>query len=255
MNNEHYLRSVKGLSFAIAFIISGPAMSAEKFSVANEQIQALGIKTSAVQSMKQTVSTRYPGQVVVPPKAEQIVSSPLEGVVVQLLVGEYQAVRKGEPVVRLSSPAMSQLQLQLLQASARATLAQTYFQLRAAERQQALLDASVAAYGRALELTRNRYAAGVAGKADVAQAESQLRSARAAALDASLSRSQYEHAIAVLLGLAGHDPETVDVDAVPALPPHLADLFQRDERCTVLANDLQTVQQFVAAHGNRGKPL
>ena len=111
MNNEHYLRSVKGLSFAIAFIISGPAMSAEKFSVANEQIQALGIKTSAVQSMKQTVSTRYPGQVVVPPKAEQIVSSPLEGVVVQLLVGEYQAVRKGEPVVRLSSPAMSQLQL------------------------------------------------------------------------------------------------------------------------------------------------
>ena len=85
--------------------------------------------------------------------------------------------------------------------SARATLAQTYFQLRAAERQQALLDASVDAYARALELTRNRYAAGVAGKADVAQAERQLRSTRAAALDASLSRSQYEHAIAVLLGL------------------------------------------------------
>ena len=85
--------------------------------------------------------------------------------------------------------------------SARATLAQTYFQLRAAERQQALLDASVDAYARALELTRNRYAAGVVGKADVAQAESQLRSTRAAALDASLSRSQYEHAIAVLLGL------------------------------------------------------
>lgn len=53
-------------------------------------------------------------------------------------------------------------------------------------------------------------------------------------------------------------PEAVEkagIDAVPALPPHLADLFQRDERCTVLANDLQTVQQFVAAHGNRGKPL
>ena len=97
--------------------------------------------------------------------------------------------------------------------SARATLAQTYFQLRAAERQQALLDASVDAYARALELTRNRYAAGVAGKADVAQAESQLRSTRAAALDASLSRSQYEHAIAVLLGLppAGFNLAPVDV--------------------------------------------
>ncbi len=39
------------------------------------------------------------------------------------------------------------------------------------------------------------------------------------------------------------------------LPAHLADLFQREERCTVLANDLAQVQQFVAAHGNRGKPL
>ena len=100
-----------------------------------------------------------------------------------------------------ASLAASAADLAAARLSARATLAQTYFQLRAAERQQALLDASVAAYARALELTRNRYAAGVAGKADVAQAESQLRSTRAAALDASLSRSQYEHAIAVLLGL------------------------------------------------------
>ena len=100
-----------------------------------------------------------------------------------------------------ASLAASAADLAAARLSARATLAQTYFQLRAAERQQALLDASVTAYARALELTRNRYAAGVAGKADVAQAESQLRSTRAAALDASLSRSQYEHAIAVLLGL------------------------------------------------------
>lgn len=41
----------------------------------------------------------------------------------------------------------------------------------------------------------------------------------------------------------------------PTLPAHLADLFERDERCTVLANDLKAVQGFVAAHGNRGKPL
>lgn len=86
--------------------------------------------------------------------------------------------------------------------SAHAALAQSYFQLRAADRQKQLLDAAVAAYQRSLQLTRNRYAAGVAGKVDVAQAESQLRSARAAALDAALSRSQYEHAIAVLVGEA-----------------------------------------------------
>ncbi|GGJ90949.1 threonine synthase [Pseudomonas matsuisoli] len=40
-----------------------------------------------------------------------------------------------------------------------------------------------------------------------------------------------------------------------ALPEHLADLFEREERCTVLANDLATVQAFVAEHGNRGKPI
>ncbi|MFA5676893.1 MAG: threonine synthase [Pseudomonas sp.] len=41
----------------------------------------------------------------------------------------------------------------------------------------------------------------------------------------------------------------------PQLPPHLADLFEREERCTVLPNSLADIQQFVSAHGNRGKPL
>ena len=41
----------------------------------------------------------------------------------------------------------------------------------------------------------------------------------------------------------------------PELPPHLADLFEREERCTVLPNSLTDIQQFVSAHGNRGKPL
>ena len=39
------------------------------------------------------------------------------------------------------------------------------------------------------------------------------------------------------------------------LPAHLSDLFEREERMTVLANSLADVQGFVAAHGNRGKPL
>ncbi|OEC37414.1 threonine synthase [Pseudomonas cuatrocienegasensis] len=53
-------------------------------------------------------------------------------------------------------------------------------------------------------------------------------------------------------------PEAVEKAGVAnelELPAHLADLFERDERCTVLANDLLTVQAFVANHGNRGKPL
>ena len=53
-------------------------------------------------------------------------------------------------------------------------------------------------------------------------------------------------------------PEAVEKavpGATPKLPAHMADLFEREERCTVLANDLATVQDFVSQHGNRGKPL
>ncbi|MBY4676152.1 threonine synthase [Marinobacterium arenosum] len=37
----------------------------------------------------------------------------------------------------------------------------------------------------------------------------------------------------------------------PQLPAHLTDLFEREERVEVLANDLATVQQFVASHVHR----
>ncbi|MBS7325368.1 MAG: threonine synthase [Thiopseudomonas sp.] len=53
-------------------------------------------------------------------------------------------------------------------------------------------------------------------------------------------------------------PEAVEkaVSGVdPQLPPHMSDLFEREERCSVLANDLKAVQEFVSQRGNRGKPL
>ncbi|MGI4815948.1 MAG: efflux transporter outer membrane subunit [Janthinobacterium lividum] len=84
--------------------------------------------------------------------------------------------------------------------SAQATLAQDYFQLRALDSAQTLLDNTVAAYQRSLALTQNRYQQGVAGRADVVQAQTQLQSAQAAAVDNGIARAQYEHAIAVLIG-------------------------------------------------------
>ena len=41
-------------------------------------------------------------------------------------------------------------------------------------------------------------------------------------------------------------------DVVPALPEHLADLSERQERCEVLANNLKTVQDYVAANAGQG---
>ena len=69
--------------------------------------------------------------------------------------------------------------MQALRLSTQATLAQDYFQMRALDAQRKLLDETAASYQKSLELTQNRYAAGVAARTDVALAESQLESAHA----------------------------------------------------------------------------
>jgi NodT family efflux transporter outer membrane factor (OMF) lipoprotein len=86
--------------------------------------------------------------------------------------------------------------------SIQTTLAQDYLQLRIADQQRDLYDATVAAYAQALKLTRAQHDAGVALQSDVALAESQLAQAQAAAVDLEATRVQLEHAIAVLTGRA-----------------------------------------------------
>jgi NodT family efflux transporter outer membrane factor (OMF) lipoprotein len=84
--------------------------------------------------------------------------------------------------------------------SAQATLAQSYLLLRVQDRQIELLRDTVGAYQKSLELTTNQYNAGTAARGDVAQAEAQLKSTQAQVLDATITRAQLEHAIAVLVG-------------------------------------------------------
>ena len=116
--------------------------------------------------------------------------------------------------------------------SAQATLAQSYFGLRALDSQTQLLEATVAAYAKNLELTRNRYNAGVVSRVDVAQAETQLNSARAQLLDTGVQRAQLEHSIAVLTG-APAPLFALAPGALAAAPPRVpatgvpADLLER----------------------------
>lgn len=86
------------------------------------------------------------------------------------------------------------------QLSAQGSLAQLYFQVRALDKDQQLLDRTVIEYRRALQLTHFQYAAGIAARADIVQAQSQLEVAEAQALNNKISRAQFEHAIAVLVG-------------------------------------------------------
>jgi len=102
--------------------------------------------------------------------------------------------------------------------SAQATLAQTYLQLRVNDAGRQLLGQTAAAYERSLQITRNRYEAGVAGRIDVAQAETQLKSTQAQAIDLGVQRSQLEHAIALLVGKTPADFKLEANNSLPSVP-------------------------------------
>ncbi len=117
-----------------------------------------------------------------------------------------------------ASAAASSADLQAATLSIQATLVQTYLQLRIADAQRHLLDQTAKAYQRALQITQNRYEAGVAGRLDVAQAEAQLKSTLAQATDLGVQRAQLEHAIAQLTGQAPAEFNLTPNDALPTLP-------------------------------------
>ena len=90
--------------------------------------------------------------------------------------------------------------LESVSLSLHADLAVDYFQLRTLDAEEQLLNSTVSAYEKALELTQNRYKGGVSSAVDVAQAQTQLENTRAQAVDVQVARTQFEHAIATLTG-------------------------------------------------------
>ncbi len=154
-------------AIAITCVFASAAQAADRparFAVADSQIQALGIQTAPLQNRADSVKASFPAQVVVPAKAEQVVSSPVAGLVAQLLVQQNQTVRQGAPLVRIVSPELGQLQLQLLQAASRATLAR-----QAARRERQLFDEGIIAQRRVQE-----------SQAALTEADAALNQARAA---------------------------------------------------------------------------
>ena len=92
--------------------------------------------------------------------------------------------------------------------SARAALVSDYLQLRGIDAQRDLLDATVIAYQKALDITRNKYKAGTVGRSDVDSAQASLSNAEADRRDLDRQRASLEHAIGVL---AGENPSTFSI--------------------------------------------
>jgi NodT family efflux transporter outer membrane factor (OMF) lipoprotein len=106
--------------------------------------------------------------------------------------------------------------------SAQSTLATDYLELCYQEELKRLLDTAATDFQRSLEITQNQYTAGVAAKADVLSAQTQVLNAQAAAINSGVLRATLEHAIAVLVGKPAGDfaiePSKQLTGKVPVVP-------------------------------------
>jgi NodT family efflux transporter outer membrane factor (OMF) lipoprotein len=128
--------------------------------------------------------------------------------------------------------------------STQSQLAQTYFELRAVDEQRRILDTTLADFQASLHLVRTLFHNGLASDEDLAEADNQLDSAMSQAIDLGISRAQFEHAIAVLIGVP---PAKLSMPirpfnpALPVVPVGLpADLLERRP-------DIATAERQVAA--------
>lgn len=145
-----------------------------------KQMQALGIQVAALQRQGGAVLASFPAQVIVSPTGEQIVSAPVTGVVLQVLVQANQSVQRGTSLLRIAGPEWGSLQLQLLQAASRAKLAR-----QAAQREQSLFSEGIIPQRRVQE-----------SQAALQEASAALNQARAALRFSGMSEAAINRVIA-----------------------------------------------------------
>ena len=84
--------------------------------------------------------------------------------------------------------------------SSQSSLTQYYFELRGTDKNQQLLDAIVSANQKTLQYTKSNYKAGVMDQSALLNAENALHTSESNAYNNKITRAQYQHAIAVLIG-------------------------------------------------------
>lgn len=109
------------LTITLCLLASPPVNAAIELDVSQEQRQALGIET-AVAGSGTAANSRLPARVEVPPEQIRILAAPVAGLVDMLAVMPGEAVRRGQVLARLTGPQALELQRDVLQASAQATL-------------------------------------------------------------------------------------------------------------------------------------
>jgi len=99
-----------------------------------------------------------------------------------------------------------------------ATLAEDFYEIRGQDELQRVLNETVENDRKALELNQTLYDTGVGTYISVVEARSTLETAESQALNVGVSRAQFEHAIALLLGKPATD-FSIPVKAMLVTPP------------------------------------
>jgi NodT family efflux transporter outer membrane factor (OMF) lipoprotein len=130
--------------------------------------------------------------------------------------------------------------------SAQAQLAVAYFDLRAADSLASLLQRTIVDYKRTQQITENQYDQGTVARSDVIQAQTQVRTTEAAAINVGVQRAQFEHAIAILMG---RPPAEVTIkkgalgSRIPLVPPGVPSVLLERRP------DIAAAERRVAAQG------
>ncbi len=117
-------RVAPALVLSALLAVTASSRAADEFAVTQAQMQGLGITLQRLERPADIQGQAYPARVVLPPSQEQVVSAPLAGLVDRVLVGENDTVKSGQPLLRLISPELGELQLKLLEASSKSRLSQ-----------------------------------------------------------------------------------------------------------------------------------
>ena len=115
----------------------------------------------------------------------------------------------------------SDADLELEKLTEQASLAEYYFEIRGQDMLQQILNETVAADQKALDATQGAFDAGTGDYISVVEARATLQSAQSSAINVGLSRAQFEHAIAMLVGKVPTDfsiPVKPMIYTAPAIP-------------------------------------
>jgi NodT family efflux transporter outer membrane factor (OMF) lipoprotein len=174
-----------------------PAITRSRASTADVLIGSAGGTANPTAGSTTTVGSTTTAAAGNTTTSRTIYSLPLE---VSYQVDLWGSVRNSVAQSRYTAQA-SAAQVATALLSTQSQLAQDYFQLRVTDEQRRLLDTTLADYQASLHLVMTLFKGGLASDEDLATANTQLESAKAQATDLGIARAQYEHAIAVLIGV------------------------------------------------------